>query len=265
MFEKILLMSDLHLTEPSQTIVGLCPKTRLEACLDHAALHHPDARHLFLMGDLTHHGLELEYEILMDILKTVPFTTTLMLGNHDRRSNFLAVFPKKSLKFQQGYLDIGRTRVVYLDTLNEIASDKHSGLLCQERVDWLTDTLERSPFPVVVLAHHHMLPSGFDGMDQIMLKNSEVVASILADSGKCQMVVNGHIHRIIFGQIQGVPHAMIKSPCHQMPMILGAAGSSLSVDEPGGYGVLLLDGQTPILHHVDVGLRIYDMAQDPSS
>ena len=142
---------------------------------------------------------------MTDILKTVPFWTTLMLRNHDRRSNFLAVFPKKPQKFQQGYLDIGRTRVVYLDTLNEIASNKHSGLLFQERVDWLTDTLERSPFPVVVLAHHHMLPSGFDGMDQIMLKNSEVVASILADSGKCQMVVNGHIHRVYLARFKAFP------------------------------------------------------------
>ena len=50
MFEKILLMSDLHLTEPSQTIVGLCPKTRFEACLDHAALHHPDARAFIFNG-----------------------------------------------------------------------------------------------------------------------------------------------------------------------------------------------------------------------
>ena len=102
MFEKILLMSDLHLTEPSQMIVGLCPKTRFEACLDHAALHHPDARHLFLMGDLAHHGLELEYAILTDILKTVPFRTTLMLRNHDRRSNFLAVFPKNLKNFNRG-------------------------------------------------------------------------------------------------------------------------------------------------------------------
>jgi len=46
---------------------------------------------------------------------------------------------------------------------------------------------------------------------------------------------------------------MIKSPCHQMPMVLGSGPSCLSVAEPGGYGVLLLDEETPLLHHVDVG------------
>ena len=58
MTEKILLMSDLHITEPGVEIVGLDPITRFRACLEHASKHHADASHLFLMGDLTHHGLD---------------------------------------------------------------------------------------------------------------------------------------------------------------------------------------------------------------
>ena len=57
MKKKILLMSDLHITEPGVDIVGLDPTTRFRACLEHASKHHADASHLFLMGDLTHQGL----------------------------------------------------------------------------------------------------------------------------------------------------------------------------------------------------------------
>ena len=107
---------------------------------------------------------------------------------------------------------------------------------------------------MIVLAHHHMLASGFEGMDEIKLSNGLAVAKMIAGSNRCQMVINGHIHRIIFSTFKGVAHSMIKSPCHQMPMILGAGASSLSVADPGGYGLLLLDANLTVLHHVDVDL-----------
>ncbi|WP_347823737.1 hypothetical protein [uncultured Planktomarina sp.] len=107
---------------------------------------------------------------------------------------------------------------------------------------------------MVIVSHHHMLRSGIDGMDAIHLRNGTEVADMIAASGRCKMVINGHIHRIIVSSYRGVTHAMIKSPCHQMPMVLGAGASSLSVAEPGGYGFLLLDPLSPLLHHVDVDL-----------
>ena len=67
-----------------------------------------------------------------------------------------------------------------------------------------------------------MLRSGFDGMDAIHLRNGTEVVDMIAASGRCQTVINGHIHRIIVSSYRGVTHAMIKSPCHQMPMVLGA-------------------------------------------
>jgi hypothetical protein len=48
-------------------------------------------------------------------------------------------------------------------------------------------------------------------------------------------------------------------------MVLGAGASSLSVAEPGGYGVLLLDPLSPLLHHVDVDLPECPVAFDGES
>ena len=254
MTPKILLMSDIHITELGTDIVSLDPQSRFRRCLDHAAKHHGDASHLYLMGDLTHHGTQPGYEILREILSAQPFPVTLMLGNHDRRGPFAQVFSKQSTTFQQGHKDFGVTRILYLDTLDENAPNKHSGLMCRARINWLQAQLEAGQGPMIVLAHHHMLASGFEGMDEIKLSNGLAVAKMIAGSNRCQMVINGHIHRIIFSTFKGVAHSMIKSPCHQMPMILGAGASSLSVAEPGGYGLLLLDADSPVLHHVDVDL-----------
>jgi hypothetical protein len=103
-----------------------------------------------------------------------------------------------------------------------------------------------------------MLTSGFDALDEINLLNGRPVAELIAASGCCQMVISGHVHRTLVSTFKGVTHTMIKSPCHQMPMVLGSGDLYPSVSEPGGYGVLLLDGEIPILHHVDVGLPIGD-------
>ena len=68
MAEKILLMSNIHITEPGTQIIGLDPAARFRRCLAHAAEHHADAAHLFLMDDLTHHWQVAQYKILKQCL-----------------------------------------------------------------------------------------------------------------------------------------------------------------------------------------------------
>ena len=247
-------MSDIHIREPAVAIVGLNPLDRFKRCLEHAATYHSDACHLFLLGDLTHNGLYEEYKILKRALDNQPFETTLMLGNHDRRTTFAKAFPNLPTGFQYGSKNFFKTKILFLDTLYEAATNEHGGLICKERLQWLETNLQSEKGPMIVLSHHYILTSGFDGMDEIRLLNGEKVAEIIAGSCRCQMVISGHIHRIIFSTYKGVAHAIIQSPCHQMSLVLDSGPYSLSVPEPGGYGVLLLHEESPILHHVTIDL-----------
>ena len=70
MSEKVLLMSDIHITEAGVDIFGLNPADRFRLCLEDAIEHHADARHLFLMGDLTEHGYHDEYKVLEEMRET---------------------------------------------------------------------------------------------------------------------------------------------------------------------------------------------------
>ena len=72
------------------------------------------------------------------------------------------------------------------------------------------------------------------------------------------------MHRTMSGHARGVPYTIFKSPCHQMPMLLGDADSSLSVDEPGAYGILLIHGDGITIHTEDVGLPS-EIFKDPTS
>lgn len=262
-FQKILLFTDTHITAAGADIIGLSPQERLKQGLEHALATHGDAKAIFFMGDLTHHGEEKEYQELRDILADVPLPVHLTLGNHDQRTPFAKVFGRTG--FQHSVSKFGNTTVILLDTLDEMAPDKHSGLLCEDRLEWLRDALANADGPAIILMHHHLAPTGFDGMDAIDLRNQDEVLDILTSAGNVRHIINGHIHRSIFTSARGMPVSMIKSTCHQMPLQLGPGSSALSVNEPGAFGVLLLSGKQCILHTEDFGLTSAEVVEETGS
>lgn len=90
----------------------------------------------------------------------------------------------------------------------------------------------------LVFIHHPPFDVGLPGMDAIKLQNGAAVLQLVAQSGGHMFC--GHVHRTISGQARGVPFSMFKSPCHQAPLDLITHDSTLSVDEPAAYGVVLL-------------------------
>ncbi|PTX56657.1 3',5'-cyclic AMP phosphodiesterase CpdA [Litoreibacter ponti] len=250
---KLLVVTDPHIVEPGGEIIDLDPSARLAGVLDHAMAHQGDADHLVILGDLTHHGRVEQYRELERILGRVTGPMTLMLGNHDVRNGFHAVFGGAG--FVQEVVDLGTHRLICLDTLDEEAEPLHSGVLCDARLNWLQARLGESDLPVILALHHPCFKTGFNGMDRIRLRNEDALIQIIRDSGKVVQLLCGHVHRTISGVAHGLPFAVFKSPCHQMPMMLGAPGSSHSVDEPGAYGIVLTGPDGVVVHSVDIGLK----------
>ncbi|MBQ0749187.1 MAG: phosphodiesterase [Roseovarius sp.] len=256
--QKILVFTDIHIVAQGQTIIGLDPFARFAQGLNHALARHPDAARIVLCGDLTHRAMPEEYARLRGALADCPLPISLMLGNHDRRAPFLDAFPEAACMDTghiQHYADIGAHRLICLDTLDEVAPDQHSGWLCPARLDWLEQCLtEAGARPVVVFTHHPPIDTGFAGMDAIGLRNRADVIARLRAAGNVVQIVSGHVHRTVQGSAGGIPTAILKSPCHQMPMALDAKDTSLSIDEPGAYGLLLLSETGVIVHTEDFTL-----------
>ena len=255
---KVLVFTDLHLVPEGETIIGLDPMTRFTHGLAHALDRHPDAARIVLCGDLTHNAAPVEYARLRHALDTCPLPVSLMLGNHDRRAPFLAAFPEAPQTGPghiQHHADIGDHRLICLDTLDEDAPDMHSGFLCEARLDWLDNALDASQSGrVIVFCHHPPIETGFGGMDRIGLRNRHELIARLKARGNVVQIVSGHVHRTIQGSAGGIPVSIFKSPCHQMPMALGDQDPSLSIDEPGAYGLLLLGEDGVIVHGEDFTL-----------
>jgi len=256
--QKIIVFTDIHLVPEGETIIGIDPFARFMRGLAHAVDHHPDAARVVLCGDLAHNAAPPEYARLRAALDTCPLPVSLMLGNHDRRAPFLAAFPEAA-RMETGHIqhvtDLPGHRLICLDTLNEDSADTHSGWLCEARLDWLDAALAGAGDRwVIVFTHHPPIETGFKGMDWIGLKNRADLSARLAAAGNVAQIVSGHIHRTIQGAAGGIPVAILKSPCHQMPMALGFQDPSLSIDEPGAYGLLLLTDAGVVVHSEDFTL-----------
>lgn len=255
---KILVMTDLHMTEQGQPIIGLDPAERLAKGLAHAARHHPDADHLVVMGDLTHHGRPAQYERLKPLLEGLPWPYTLMLGNHDHRDTFREAFPDApddGAGFVQSAVELPDVTLLCLDTYEDDPDPHASGRLCGKRLEWFEAQLEAAEQKgALVFMHHPPADSGFTGMDEIALTNREDIRPILEHSPAIRHIFAGHIHRTITISMGRMPVTIFKGTCHQMPMLLSAAGSDHSVDEPGAYGIVLVGERDIVVHFEDFTL-----------
>jgi 3',5'-cyclic AMP phosphodiesterase CpdA len=267
---KILVLTDIHISPQGERIIGLDPGARLERVLERMREAHGDADHLLILGDLVHYGTAEEYGRLRSLLRGVPWPITYLLGNHDDRATFRVTFPRAGVDdagFVQSRISLPHAHILCLDTLAPEATPRHSGMLCPTRMAWLRTELARAPgTPKIVALHHPPFVTGFDGMDRIGLVNHAEVLDTLRACTDVRLVVAGHIHRTITASIGGLPLCVFKSPCHQMPFQLGPGTSSLSIDEPGAYGLLLIrpDGDI-VVHTEDVDVNSGPPLDDPAS
>jgi 3',5'-cyclic AMP phosphodiesterase CpdA len=263
-YAKLLVLTDIHFVEENADIIGLDPAERFQEVLEHAVAHHGDAERIIITGDLAHHGRRVQYERLQSVLGSVDLPISLMMGNHDRREQFHEVFGGNG--FVQGQFDLGDATCLFLDTLDGPPYPKghHAGLLCEKRLGWLDTQLQTAGDRVLVFMHHPPFATGFDGMDAINLANADAFFDVIKRHGNVEHLICGHVHRTISGHARGVPFTIFKSPCHQMPMMLGEAGTSHSVDEPGAYGIVLVGTDSVVVHSEDVGLHS-EITYDPFS
>ena len=257
--QKLLVITDLHIRAAGQTIIGLDPMARFLAVLQAALAHHGDAEALILMGDLTHTGKPAEYARLAEVLARVHLPMLCLLGNHDRRAAFLTAFPQTPVTKSghvQAVLDLDGHRIITLDTLDGPPYPKgHSaGLLGSDRLKWLRRALEEADGRIpLVFAHHPPMRIGLPFMDDIRLQDGRELLALLAAYPGAHLFC-GHVHRTVSGSAWGVPFTLFKSPCHQSPLDLMTYDSTLSIDEPGAYGLLLLSKRGVIAHSEDVAL-----------
>ncbi len=265
---KIIHITDIHIRPPGEGIYGMNSAKRFETVVEDVASRHSDADLAVITGDLTHYGEPEAYEVLAPILDRLPMPVRLMLGNHDKRANFVARFPSTPVDdngFVQSYIDapgnIGR--LIFLDTHETGWS---GGRLCKKRLGWLKARLdEAGDRPAIVFMHHPPLRFGVVHFDEICLAEPQPFLDILkAHKGGIRHLILGHIHLPLNGTFPGgIPFTAGRGCNHQIILDAAEKRCTWSAGVPN-YNIIIVDDDSLFIHAFDkIGAEVIGYGDYP--
>ncbi|MDA7945895.1 MAG: phosphodiesterase [Hyphomicrobiaceae bacterium] len=273
---KIIHVTDIHLTGEGGTVLERSPGHNFLACLDHIVAHHADADLCVITGDLAHWGEREAYEHLQQILSPFPIETRLMIGNHDDRQIFQAVFPdtpSDANGFVQWSEATKAGRFIYLDTTEP---GTHAGHFGHDRQQWLRAELENLEDEACYLfMHHHPSPIGIRAMDDIGQVNAPELRAILhAHRSKIAHIFFGHCHLPLSGTVCGIPFAALRGTNHHGWQDFTGSPRLKGAELTPAYNVVLLENGDCVIHTIDFtyagpiaefGTRHADWAREPEA
>ncbi|MEO1470085.1 MAG: metallophosphoesterase [Pseudomonadota bacterium] len=220
---RLAILSDSHLVAGDGPLYGLDPRARLDAAIAAIARDHANADALLIAGDLTHWGEEAAYRSLEAALAPCPLPVVLMMGNHDQRAPFRAVFGTghdDADGFVQAVHTWPQLTLITLDTLDEEGVvTRHAGHLCARRLAFLERALAAAPAdrPVVVAQHHPAATLGLPAMDRIRLVDGAAELAAFQRAGRRpDLILHGHVHRPVAGAWAGIPFHIQRALSHQV-------------------------------------------------
>jgi 3',5'-cyclic AMP phosphodiesterase CpdA len=260
---KFIHFTDVHLVPEGETLWGIAPLPRLDACLADIAAHHADAAFVAITGDLAERGDKASYGLLETRLADFPFETHLIVGNHDDRENFRLASPGRPVD-DGGFVQFGFERdgkvFLFLDTLKGPPSS--AGLYDAPRREWLKGELEKADGkPVYLFMHHPPFPIAHPLMDLIMLDEPEAFAALIARHD-IRHIFFGHGHRAVSGTWRGISYSALPSLNHQLPLVGGSVETVYSVEPPAYAVVHILEDQIVIHNDCFLDRHPAAMAKD---
>ncbi|HTR76064.1 MAG TPA: phosphodiesterase [Solirubrobacterales bacterium] len=242
----LLQLSDTHLGADWQ---GVDPERCLrQAVAEIAALpQRPDA--LLVSGDLTQNGTPEEYARVRELLAPLGLAPHVLPGNHDLRGPLREAFGLSGAGAEPvcHAADLGPLRLVCLDST---VPGAEGGALDEGQIGWLEAALaEDRGKPTVVALHHPPLPTGMPGFERIGLapEARAALATVLGGHPQVALVVAGHVHRAIVGELAGRPVLTVPSTYLQSALDFAAARITMRPDPPG-YAVHALQGGALVSH-----------------
>jgi len=251
-------ISDTHIKRPGELAYDRVDTAgMLERCVGDLLLLKPKPDLILFSGDLVDKGSPEEYAYLKSLL--LPLTQRILVvpGNHDHREAMRVAFRSDEYlppagDFLQYAIDGDYPlRIIGLDTF---LPNHAGGELCTERLTWLHKMLGQKPAtPTLLLMHHAPFITGIGHMDRIGLKGSGHFAAVMARHPQVELVMCGHLHRIIHATVGGRPVITCPSPAHQVALDINENAQGFFRMEPPGFMLHWWNGSQLISHTVFTG------------
>ena len=249
-------ITDLHIKPERKLAYGVVDTaTMLERCVQQirALPQRPDA--VIATGDLVDGGTHAEYALLRELLTPLTMPVYLLPGNHDERNALRQSFAghrylQSDSPFIQYAIEDHPLRLVVLDT---VIPGQGGGTLCDERLQWLEQTLAASDKPTVVALHHPPFLTGIGHMDRVGFDTPAKLERVIARHPQVERVIAGHLHRPITVRFGGTVASTCPSPAHQVVLDLSHHGADNFIMEPRAFQLHWWSGQQLVTHTAYIG------------
>lgn len=224
---------------------------RLKRVLRQIAALDPLPDMLIASGDLTEHGDEPSYRRLAEALAESPVPVHCLMGNHDARETFRAVFTEApGTDFLHYVVDDPRLRCIMLDTLEP---GRHGGGFCADRAAWLVERLAEAPDqPTLVFLHHPPEAIGIPWMDPAPAEPWITrLTEALATAPQVVALAAGHVHRPTALGWEGMPLTICPSTAPEVGLVLAPIDPERPDDR-----ALIEDGEPGFALHCWTGSRL---------
>ena len=197
----VAFISDCHVNGQTEVEHARHQEAKFKEAVAEILRCDPLPSHVLCFGDLAYlWGNKKDYEAcapVLKLLKDAGIAVTIGMGNHDRRSAFLEVFPEYAERTRvPGNIvtvtDAGPVDFIMLDSLQgkddrgPRAPGPGGGVLSPAQQEWLRDTISRLKKPTFVCAHH---PVG--GMSVCGAR----LSTLLMDTPLVPGYLHGHDHK----------------------------------------------------------------------
>lgn len=201
-------ITDTHILPKDQAWLNK-PETntsgRLALVVEHLNNLMPKPTALIVTGDVIEKGGRAAYQHLKEILAPLAIPFYIIPGNHDDREDMRLSFSDTSYMPQMGFLqyviDDYPVRLIGLDTH---VPGKDYGLLCQERLRWLEETLkENASKPTLLFMHHFPMEVNQKCFEDISCRLEGDFEKLIHSSPQILGVVAGHYHKMCMSLFGG--------------------------------------------------------------
>jgi len=212
-------LSDTHLpASREESVNGVKPCLKLEETLSSISRLKFKSRFAIITGDLARNGEIEEYILLKEYveeLEELDIPVFLVLGNHDNRDNFRAVFQTENENGLVYYVkDIGRVRLIVLDTL---IPRRHIGGFTGGQLEWLKNVLHNNPSqPTIIAFHHPVFRSWVKLLEGLFPSDQRRQFYQIIEDYNVLAVLNGHLHHNLTTIYNGVLHIQAGSTYNEL-------------------------------------------------
>ena len=248
---KLIWFTDPQLIPAGQINYDIDPLSRLIACIKRIKAEHHDAGACVITGDLTHWGEAEACNLLKEQLSTLDMPAYVIPGNHDNRRDIRQHFsdlPVMDTGFIQYRMPVqgSDAHLIFLDTLD---AGQRGGMLCEERLQWLQQTIEKTEGVLYFFMHHPPLAVGIPNMDKDALTNAgDFWKCILPHRNRIKHIFFGHLHRHVNGSWNGISFSCLPSLVHQTPLEMHDEKPGYVSPEPPVFGIIRLHNENVLVH-----------------